>query len=218
MNIKICRVCYFEKNVNEFNINNRNKDNLNNMCKECGKIYASNYRKTNYEKVLNKEREYESKNYDKRITYRQVNKFMINDKMKNYRLINKEKVNKSIKNSKNKRYKTDDIFKLKENIRGNINKSLKRNGYIKKTRTHEILGCSFEDFKKHIESLWESWMTWDNYGNSKDGILEPNKTWDIDHVIPSSNAKTEEELLKLNHFSNLQPLCSYFNRIIKKNQ
>ena len=218
MEIKICRVCHNEKDVNEFNINTRNKDNLNNMCKECGKIYMSNYRKNNYEKVLKKEKEYETKNANKRIKYRQVNKDKINDKMKIYRLTNKQKVNESIKNSKNKRYKTDVVFKLKENIRGNINSSLKKNGFTKKSRTYEILGCSFEDFKQYLESLWEPWMNWDNYGNPKDGILEPNKTWDVDHIIPSSSATTEEELLKLNHFSNLQPLCSYYNRIIKKNK
>lgn len=59
-------------------------------------------------------------------------------------------------------------------------------------------------------------MNWDNQGNPKDGILEPNKTWDIDHIIPLNSAKNEEELLKLCHYTNLQPLCSYINRCIKK--
>ena len=37
------------------------------------------------------------------------------------------------------------------------------------------------------------------------------------HIIPLSSAKTEEELVKLNHYVNLQPLCSKVNRDIKKN-
>ncbi len=61
-------------------------------------------------------------------------------------------------------------------------------------------------------------MTWDNRGNPKDGILEINKTWDIDHIIPLASATTEEEINKLNHYTNLQPLCSYTNRIIKRDQ
>ena len=215
---KTCRVCTLEKPLTEFNKSDRNKDGLNNMCKECGKTYSKKYRKENYEEVFKKEKEYETKNYNKRINYRQTNKNIINDKMKTYRLVNKEKVNDSIKKSKNKRYKTDTVYKLKENIRGNINSSLKKKGYIKKSRTYEILGCSYEEFKQHIESLWEDWMNWDNYGNPKDGLLEPNKTWDIDHIIPSSSGITEEELLKLNHFSNLQPLCSYYNRLVKINK
>jgi hypothetical protein len=61
-------------------------------------------------------------------------------------------------------------------------------------------------------------MTWENYGNPKDGILELNKTWDIDHIIPLYDAITEEDIIRLNHYTNLQPLCSYTNRIIKKNK
>jgi hypothetical protein len=56
-------------------------------------------------------------------------------------------------------------------------------------------------------------MNWDNYGKYN-GELDYG--WDIDHIIPLSSATTEEELLKLNHFNNLQPLCSYTNRVIKR--
>ena len=59
-------------------------------------------------------------------------------------------------------------------------------------------------------------MNWDNYGNPKDGLVEPNKTWDIDHIIPMNNAKTEDDVYRLNHYTNLQPLCSYVNRFIKR--
>ena len=45
---------------------------------------------------------------------------------------------------------------------------------------------------------------------------ELNYGWDIDHIIPTHIAKTEEELIGLNHYTNLQPLCSHINRNIKK--
>jgi len=67
-----------------------------------------------------------------------------------------------------------------------------------------------------LEKQFESWMNWNNKGNPKDGKFEINKTWDIDHIIPLSSATTEEELIKLNHYTNLRPLCSYYNRWIKK--
>ena len=38
-------------------------------------------------------------------------------------------------------------------------------------------------------------MTWNNLGE-----------WQINHIIPVSSAKTEEEMIKLNHYLNLQPL------------
>lgn len=45
---------------------------------------------------------------------------------------------------------------------------------------------------------------------------ELNHGWDIDHIIPLSSAKSEEELLNSNNYENLQPLCSYKNRYITK--
>jgi hypothetical protein len=57
-------------------------------------------------------------------------------------------------------------------------------------------------------------MNWNNRGlyNGTE-----NYGWDLDHIIPLSSAKTEGEVIKLNHYTNIQPLCSYVNRDIKKN-
>jgi hypothetical protein len=147
---------------------------------------------------------------------------------KEYYQKNKEKIleqsrlyfknNKTVKQEKNnQRYKerrdTDPVFKLSTNIKRNIRGVMKKNGFTKKSKTTEILGCSFEEFKQHIESLWGSWMSWDNYGLYNG---EPNYGWDIDHIIPSSIAVTEEDVLKLNHHTNLKPLCSFYNRKIKR--
>ena len=63
--------------------------------------------------------------------------------------------------------------------------------------------------------MFEPWMNWENKG-LYNGKL--NYGWDIDHKIPVSSATTEEELVKLNHYTNLQPLCSKINRDIKKNK
>ena len=56
-------------------------------------------------------------------------------------------------------------------------------------------------------------MTWENYGKYNG---ELNFGWDIDHIKPLSLAKNEEELIGLNHYTNLQPLCSKINRCIKR--
>ena len=117
---------------------------------------------------------------------------------------------------KNRR-QNDPIFKLTCNLRTNIRKTLKLNGFKKSSKTEQILGCSYDDFKIFIESKFEPWMNWSNQGNPEDGIIEPNKTWDIDHIIPLSTAITELELLKLFNHINLQPLCSHYNRFIKRN-
>ena len=86
--------------------------------------------------------------------------------------------------------------------------------YSKTSRTQEILGCSFEEFKIYLESKFENWMSWENRGEYNG---EFNYGWDIDHVIPLTHATSKEELVKLSHYTNLQPLCSKINRDIKKN-
>jgi len=87
--------------------------------------------------------------------------------------------------------------------------------YTKKSTTYEILGCTIEEFKLHLESNFESWMNWDNRGLYNG---ELNYGWDIDHIIPISSATSEEDVIRLNHYTNLQPLCSYVNRYIKCDQ
>ena len=72
--------------------------------------------------------------------------------------------------------------------------------------------CSFEVLKLYLESKFETWMNWDNYG-LYNGKL--NYGWDIDHIIPLCSALKEEDVIKLNHYTNLQPLCSKVNRDIK---
>jgi len=88
-------------------------------------------------------------------------------------------------------------------------------GYAKTSKSQNILGCTFEEFKIHLESKFEPWMNWSNYGNWNGYPKEINCAWDIDHIIPISTANTIEEILKLNHYTNLQPLCSYTDRHIK---
>ena len=93
-----------------------------------------------------------------------------------------------------------------------IKSSLSEKNVKKSQRTEVILGCSFEEFKIHLESMFDTWMTWENRGLYNG---ELNYGWDIDHKIPLASAETEEDIIRLNHYTNLQPLCGYTNRYIK---
>jgi hypothetical protein len=68
-------------------------------------------------------------------------------------------------------------------------------GYTKNNKTEKILGCTFEKFREHIEKQFKPGMTWLNHGD-----------WELDHIVPISFAKTEEEVIKFSHYTNLQPL------------
>jgi hypothetical protein len=132
-----------------------------------------------------------------------------------YNKFYREEYNNVIKKHRNKvnkrKYKNDPLYSLKIKTRTMIYDALSN----KTKRTEDILGCSFEDFKLYLESKFESWMNWGNRG-LYNGYL--NYGWDIDHIIPLSSVKTEEEIIKLNHYTNLQPLCSKINRDIKRNK
>ena len=167
------------------------------------------YRENNKDKEALRHKKYLEENKAKRLKttkkYRENNKEIINYKAR---------LNKSVRNKNHKkRYANDDLYKITCNLRSLIKNSFKRKGYDKKTRTNKILGCSYEELKAHLESQFLPWMTWNNHGlyNGAEGF-----GWDIDHIIPLSTAKTEEDVIILNHYTNLQPLCSYINRVIKR--
>jgi hypothetical protein len=122
---------------------------------------------------------------------------------------NKSKYNNDWFKSK---YINDPLHKLKAITRSSVYRALK--GMSKTKRTEEILGCTYKQVKTHLESQFEPWMSWDNWGGRL--VTEQNVSWDIDHIIPLSSAQSEEEIYKLNHYTNLRPLCSYVNRFIKR--
>lgn len=88
-----------------------------------------------------------------------------------------------------------------------VTKKCSKCGQVKKitknNTTFELVGCSPQELKIHLEQKFIYGMSWDNQGE-----------WHIDHIIPLSSAETEEELYKLCHFTNLQPMWALDN--IKK--
>lgn len=102
-----------------------------------------------------------------------------------------------------------------DKIRTRISNSIRTKGYTKKSLTYKILGCTYEEFKIYLENKFEHWMNWNNYGLYNGNI---NFGWDLDHIIPVSSVIDENDLLRINHYSNFQPLCSYINRYVKKDK
>ncbi len=199
--------------------------------KETKRLYDIQYRKKNKEIIAEHKRNWFINNPEKikesRIRnkngkkisdkkYAQANKIKLNMKKKEWALANPEKNREAKTKYFLKKLSTDVLFKLKHTITTSIRGSFKKNGFTKRSRTHEILGCTFEEFRTYLESKFEPWMNWSNYGNATGISSETNITWDIDHIIPISSAITETDIIRLNHYTNLQPLCSYTNRWVKK--
>lgn len=88
---------------------------------------------------------------------------------------------------------------MKLNISKLILESIRRHGWGKESKTFELLGCDWKIFKSHIENQFVDGMNWFNHGRGKD-------KWHYDHIIPISLAKTEDDIIRLNHYTNFQPL------------
>lgn len=189
-----CSKCGLEKDNSEFGKGTKN-------CKKCTKDYYSNYNKKYYElnreKIIEQVKEY-TKNNDKKEylkDYYHKNK----EKNKIYRELNKERYRELRKKYRESK-KSDPIYLVGLRTRKMISKLIKRNGYTKKSKTQEILGIDFEGFKIYIENLFTDGMSWSNFGE-----------WHLDHKIPISWGKDEDDIIKLNHYTNLQPLWAEEN-------
>ena len=84
---------------------------------------------------------------------------------------------------------------MQNRLRVRLWSALNKKGYTKRSRTNDIIGCSWNMLVKHIEKQFTKGMSWDNRGD-----------WHVDHIIPLSSASDEDELIKLSHFSNLRPM------------
>lgn len=228
----ICKSCFNGKSKKYYN---QNIEHL--------KKYKKDYRDKNSESILQKEKnkrqslsfedkqkksEYyknwrldnleKTKKYEK--MYYLENKDKVKERSSNYRRENSDKIKEyREKNKENRNYKRrckmkeDNLYRLEYNIRKMLHYIFKNYGFSKKSKTVEVLGCSFEEFKLYIESKFEPWMNWENKGLYNG---ELNYGWDLDHIIPVSSAITEDDIIRLNHYTNFQPLCGYVNRCIKR--
>jgi hypothetical protein len=235
--MKICTKCNIEKPLTDFYKMKRGKYGVSSICKLCTnahykeyyeankdkakayreankdkikeyreankdklKEWGEKYRKTNKDKIREWKKEYYEANKDKVKDcvkeYREANK----DKIKAYKEANKDKAKEYRKAYTKQRKKEDPLFKLRCNTSSLIYYSIKNKGYTKKSKTYQILGCTYEEFKIHLERQFTKGMTWENQGE-----------WHLDHIYPVSLAKDEEELIKLNHYTNFQPLWAEDN-------
>jgi len=214
---KTCIKCNTEKLIKEFTKRSKNKEKRKNTCKSCCTKIRKEWSQTDIGKNSNlksRKKHYKTDKYiikEKRYRKSKKGKVAIKRSQRKYFQTHKKETNKKLKEKR----KIDPLFKLSVTARNSIRNAFKKNGFKKNSKTNQILGCTFEEFKIHIEKQFVFWMNWENYGKYNG---EFDFGWDLDHKVPLSSAKSEIELIKLCHFSNIQPLCSRINRDIKKNK
>ena len=192
------------------------------MCRVCCSLYAKEFRTTHAEAVRlekaayyarNRERErlksakYYAENKERikvvGAAYYQKNKVAISERTKVY-LANGGYALQYKRY--NERIATDPSFKVKENLRSRMRQAVKGNN--KSASTLELLGCTPEELRAHLESQFRPEMRWETYGKDKGEY-----TWVIDHRVPicAFDMLEPEEQRKAFHYTNLQPLFELEN-------
>ena len=230
---------YYEKNIDKITENTKkyredNKEKIKNYHKD---YYINNddrinernknYYKNNKELISEKSKIFRNKNKDKLLDlskkYYQNNVDKVKENTKNhkknniekykeyykiynkqYKIDNPEKIKILTKKYKKKKLLSDPIFRLKKIVRSRVYNFLKSKNIIKNNKTFDIVGCTPQFLKEYLENQFTEGMSWVNH--SQYG-------WHIDHIIPLSSANTEEEIYKLCHYTNLQPLWAKDNLI-----
>lgn len=124
----------------------------------------------------------------------------VKKKVKEYRVNNREKVRLTKRAYHKKKFDTDPRYRLTRRLRCRLKDALRKKSWKKNTHFAEYIGCNLDFLKAHIEKQFKTGMSWANQGK-----------WHLDHIIPLSSANTEEELYKLCHYSNIQPLWAEDN-------
>ena len=194
-----CSKCGEEKPLTEEYFTKRKDTNFGwrRECKKCRnkRDTIKRNKPENKKKHLKRSRDYYWNNKEKSLKatkrWSEKNKERISKKSaENY-----QKNKKQINQRRKERLKENPFLKVCLSYRSRLNAYFK--GENKSKSTKELVGCSWEELKIYIENQFIDGMSWDNHGQFG---------WHLDHIIPLSSAKNEEELIKLSHYTNLQPL------------
>lgn len=204
--MKVCCKCMESKSLDCYAKDKSKKDGLHSVCKDCRKKYLEQYYSAP------SKREYKNKAASERHAQKRVelNKKALNsyyaniesrrEKRKQQYWKDPEKAKLAAKEYMYQRIKQDPLYKLKVRYRKRVWEAYRSKGYTKRSKTFDLLGCSHDVFKAHIETKFVDGMNWDNYGE-----------WHVDHIIPFASAKNEQEVAALCHYTNLQPLWASDN-------
>lgn len=112
---------------------------------------------------------------------------------------------KEVRNtSRRERYASDVLYKLGVNLRSRLGGVIRTMKGQKNSRSLELLGCSIDWLKAHLESNFKTGMTWENHG----------PVWEIDHVKPCAkfDLADPKQQKACFHWTNFQPLFVEENR------
>lgn len=159
----------------------RNGKPRTNMCKSCKSEYNKKHYSDNKSIYLERAKIWHDENREKH---------NLNNRNSYYN--NKEYYKARAKKRHYKLMKEDDVYKLSQNVKALIRNSFSYNNHKKNTKTSSILGCTPDYLKEWLGGV-------------------PDLNTHMDHIIPSSWAESEEDVIALNHYSNFRLVDSKTN-------
>ena len=183
-----------------------NKDKVTEARKIWWTKKGKQYRLDNIERIRKSAREYAKRDrlknpekykaYHKSETYKECHK--------RYKLRHPDRITKANVKYAKHRISVDTNYRLRWLLRSRINIAIKRQLGSKCLKSMELLGCTIEQAREHLEKQFVNGMSWENHG----------KLWEIDHIIPVSrfDLTKPDEQKKCFHYTNLQPLDWKENR------
>lgn len=176
--------------------------------------YLSAYKKSNSDQLRKQRKKYYRKN-----------RRVILLRNARWRRCNREKLNSYARKYKRHRWRTDVQYRLRSILSTAIRRQLKLSGGRKHGSCLDYLPYSMEELKAHLESQFEGWMSWDNWGHydsaSWNDADSSTWTWQIDHIIPQSRfsytSMSCTDFLSCWDLGNLQPLSAKANCIKNNN-
>lgn len=197
--LKKCNRCGEIKPVEKFNKNKTTRDGYQGCCRTCTAKYHQEYRQRHPDRVKAAQERW-NKSDKARESYRKydaAHREQRREYNRRRQIVNR----KAISAYRLNKLHTDPQYYFKQRVRQCVRDSVGRRGLKKSKKTEEIVGLPFDKFKEYLLKTWER-----NYGKAWAG--EP---YHIDHIIPLVTAKTEEDILRLCHYSNLQMLTPHDN-------
>lgn len=135
-----------------------------------------------------------------------------------YRIVNRISVNQQDKNKRD----NNPAYRIRKIVSASIYRYLKNNGGSKNGKSvSEYLPYTIQELRQHLQSQFESWMTWDNHGKYDSKMWDDDDPdtwmWQIDHIIPQSKlpyaSMDDENFKKCWDLSNLRPLNAKQNAV-----
>ena len=134
--------------------------------------------------------------------YIEANKEKCREKHKKYIETNREKIAKTESAYRKNRYHTDPLYKFQCHLRNTINQSFTRYETYKPRKNKDVIGMTSAELRDYLLKTFK-----DTYGYEWDQ-KEPVH---IDHIVPLSTAETQEDIVRLCHYTNLRLLKAHDN-------